>query len=272
MGRRGFAIALVAIAVGVVAVVPASALAQAQTSEPGPRVGKHWLSRLDVGVQMPKDLALRFARAAVATGLTKTQAAQMLNDDRFAAAVGSPDQGYGMLEAIIRDPEKLRQAYELLADAHLTASGADSLQNSLMSVVPELRNAYLEDLGLMAVEEPIGVLVLIDIETGRRYLGEGLLGTQLRAPGGGPLPSPSVVPGADETMSSLPPSPTPDPGGNATGPVSLPSEPGGLWQLPREDSERPLLSSPFIYLGAGLFLLAWVGYAVLAIARRFRPR
>jgi len=269
--KRGFATTLVAIAVGTVAVVPATALAQGQTSEPELRVGKHWLSRLDVGVQMPKGLALRFARAAVATGLTKTQAAQMLNDDRFAAAVGSPDQGYGMLEAIIQNPDQLRQAYELLADAHLTASGADSLQNSLMFVVPELRNAYLEDLGLMAVEEPMGVLVLVDIETGRRYLGEGLLGAQLRAPGGDPLPSPSVAP--DGTITSLT-SPDPAPGrdGNATGVVALPTGPGGLWELPREDSKRPLLSSPFIYLGAGLFLLAWVGYAVLAIARRFRPR
>lgn len=273
VGKRGLATAVVAIVVGTVATVPAIALAQAQTSEPEPRVGKHWLSRLDVGVQMPKDLALRFARAAVATGLTRTQAAQMLNDDRFAAAVGSPDQGFGMLEAIIRDPEKLQQAYELLADAHLTASGADSLQNSLMSVVPELRNAYLEDLGLVAVEGPAGILVLVDIETGRQYLGEDLLGAQLRTPGGGPLPSPSAPPDPGGTITSLiPPSPAPAQDGNVGGVTSRPSEPGGLWELPPEDSKRPLFSSPFIYLGAGLFLMAWVGYAVLAIARRLHPR
>ena len=61
-----------------------------------------------------------------------------------------------------------------------------------MSVVPELRNAYLKDLGLMAVDDGNGVLVLVDIENGRQYIGQGLLGTRLRTPGAGPIPSPSI--------------------------------------------------------------------------------
>jgi hypothetical protein len=43
--------------------------------------------------------------------------------------------------------------------------------------VPELRNTYHKDLGLMAVDDGNGVLVLVDIETGRQYIGQGLLGT-----------------------------------------------------------------------------------------------
>jgi hypothetical protein len=124
-------------------------------------------------------------------------------------------------------------------------------------VVPELRNAYLEDFGLMAVTGPAEVLVLVDIGTGRQYLGEGLLGVQLRAPGGGPLPKPSVAP---------------SPAGTITPVISPASEPGGLWQLPNEDPKPGLLSSPFVYLVAGMFLFAWVGYAVVAVTRRFRLR
>jgi len=131
------------------------------------KVGQQWLSRLDPGLQIPGDHALRFARAAVATGLTKTEAARMLNDDRFAAAVGSPDQGMGLLEAMIANPDFIGDALLLLTDDRLTATGADSVQNALMEVVPEVRNAYLKDLGLLAVKGPAGVLVLVDIETGR---------------------------------------------------------------------------------------------------------
>jgi len=36
-----------------------------------------------------------------------------------------------------------------------------------MEVVPELRNAHVKVLGLLAVKGPAGVLVLVDIETGR---------------------------------------------------------------------------------------------------------
>jgi len=130
-----------------------------------------------------------------------------------------------------------------------------------MTVVPELRNAYLEDFGLMAVKGPASVLVLVDIETGRQYLGESLLGVQLRAPGGGPLPQPSIAP-------SVAPSPVP----NITPVITPTLEPGGLWQLPEDDPKPGLLSSPFIYLTVGMFLFAWLGYAVVAIARRLRLR
>ena len=60
----------------------------------------------------------------------------MLNDQRFAAAVCSPDQRYGLLEAMIQHPSYIQKAYVLLADRHDTASGADSLQSAIMSVVP----------------------------------------------------------------------------------------------------------------------------------------
>jgi hypothetical protein len=137
---------------------------------------------------------VKFGRAAVAGGLTSGQALAMLNDQRFAAAVGPPDQGYRFLEAMIQHPSYIQKAYALLSDRQYTASGADSLQTAIMSVVPEFRNAYLKDLGLMAVDNGNGVLVLVDIKTGRQYIGQGMLGAQLRAPGGGPIPSPSISP------------------------------------------------------------------------------
>ena len=59
--------------------------------------------------------------------MTKTEAARMLNDDRFAAAVGSPDQGMGLLEAMIGNPDFIGDALLLLTDDRLTATGADSV-------------------------------------------------------------------------------------------------------------------------------------------------
>jgi hypothetical protein len=188
-------LATVSLAVGIAVASPVSAFAAGdQASSRTGGFGQHWLARLDPNLQIPTQLALKFGRAAVAGGLTGGQALAMLNDQRFAAAVGSPDQGYGLLEAMIQHPSYIQKAYVLLADRHYTASGADSLQTAIMSVVPELRNAYLEDLGLMAVDNGSGVLVLVDIETGRQYIGQGMLGAQLRAPGRGPIPSPSISP------------------------------------------------------------------------------
>ncbi len=39
-----------------------------------------------------------------------------------------------------------------------------------------------------------GSRVLVDIETGRQYIAQGILGVQLWALDGGPIPSPSISP------------------------------------------------------------------------------
>jgi hypothetical protein len=188
----------------------------------------------------------------------------MLNDLRFAAAVGSPDQGYGLLEAMIANPDYIVTAHELLADRSYSSSGADSLQNAIMSVVPQLRNAYLKDLGLMAVKGSAGVLVLVDIETGQQYIGQGLLGAQLRAPGGGPLPSPSITP--EEAAAQM----WADAEANRAGASPSP-EPGGLWKV-QDHPDKGWLSSPGLYVGVALFLMAWLGWGAVAVGRRLRPR
>jgi len=64
--------------------------------------------------------------------------------------------------------------------------------------------------------------VLVDIETGRQYI-EGMLGAQVRAPGGGPIPSPSISPeeaAAQMWTEAARAAPTTSPA------------PGGLWELP----------------------------------------
>jgi hypothetical protein len=61
------------------------------------RIGARWLSTLDPWHAIPQELALRFGESAVSAGLTPAQAARLLNDGRFVAAVGAPDQGGGML-------------------------------------------------------------------------------------------------------------------------------------------------------------------------------
>jgi hypothetical protein len=268
--RNALVLAAVTIALGMVAVFPVAAFAAGpkdgsgeQTASQTSGIEEAWLARLDPGLQIPKDLAMKFGQAAVGQGLTKGQALAMLNDLRFAAAVGSPDQGYGLLEAMIANPDYIVKAHELLADRSYSSSGADSLQNAVMSVVPQLRNAYLKDLGLMAVKGATGILVLVDIETGRQYIDDDLMGEQLRAPGGGPLPSPSISP--EEAAAQM--------WAQAEAhPVATPSpEPGGLWKV-QDHPDRGLLSSPGLYVGAALFLLAWVGWGAVAIGRRLRPR
>ncbi len=259
--RTLFGLAAVILAVGAAVTSSAAALAAGDPASPGTgRFGPHWLARLDPSLQIPQDLAAKFGRAGVADGLTRGQALAMLNDRRFAGAVGSPDQGYGLLEAMIQNPSYIGKVYTLLADRHYTVSGADSLQSAIMSVVPPLRNAYLEDLGLMAVDSGNGVLVLVDIKTGRQYLGHGLLGTQLRAPGGGPIPSPSISP--EEAAAQMWAE-----AARAAAAASPP--PGGLWKLPHEDHSHGLMT-PGLLVTAVLFLFAWVGFAALWVGRRLR--
>lgn len=271
MKRNAFLLAAVTVALGMTAASPVAAFAAGpkdgagdQTASRSSGIDEAWLVRLDPGLQIPKDLAMKFGQAAVTHGLTKGQALGMLNDLRFAAAVGSPNEGYGLLEAMIANPDYIVRAHELLADRSYTSSGADSLQNAIMSVVPQLRNAYLKDFGLRAVKGSAGVLVLVDIETGRQYIGHDLLGAQLRAPGGGPLPSPSISP--EEAAAQM----WADAEANTMGASPSP-EPGGLWKV-QDHPDNGWLSSPGLYVGVGLFLVAWVGWGALALGRRLRPR
>jgi hypothetical protein len=262
MARRGHqstvraAITVTVVALSLVVVLPASAFAQSSRSDT--KVGRSWLSRLDRDLQISEDLALSFAKAAVAEGLRPGQAARMLSDSRFASAVGSPNQAF---EALIEHPDRITRVKALLSTHDYAVAGSDSLQNALMEAVPALRNVYLKDLGLRAVKGPTGVLVLVDIQTGRQVLGHGMLGALVRAPGGGPLPSPAISPEdpADASradISAVPPTPDPLP---------------GPWKIPgKNDPNRGLLSSPFVLLGPGLFLFAWSGYALVALKRRLR--
>ena len=80
-----------------------------------PSIGQRWVSRIDPWHGVPSvTLALRFGRAAVAGGLTPPAAVRLLNDDRFVLAVGAPDQGWGLLEALIDQPAAIVDAYMLL--------------------------------------------------------------------------------------------------------------------------------------------------------------
>lgn len=267
MTKSGRAIAA-ALAFALLLAWPAEALAAGQGEGASQKLGPAWTSRLDPGSQIPSGLAIRFGKAALSVGLTKGQAAAMMNDERFAMAIGAPDSGYGMLESMIKHPERIAQARILLKNHDLSAWGADSVQNALMEVAPPLRNAYLSDFGLMAVKGPVGALVLVDIETGRQYVGQGRLGTQLRAPGGGPLPEPTVP------EPSIEPQPAVAAGiAAATGPglnFSTNQRPGlGLAPATGRSNSRGLLT-PGVYLVAALFLVAWGGYAVVALMRRRR--
>lgn len=264
---RRFGTGLVTV---VLILIPAAALA-ANPDDTPEKLGWSWLARMDPSSQIPADLALHFGHAAISAGLTKGQAAAMLNDNRFTSALGSPDQGYGMLEAMIDHPVYIPKAQALLANHNYSAAGADSLQNAIMGAVPELRNAYLKDLGLMAVKGPAGVLVLVDIETGRQVIGQGRLGTQLRAPGGGPLPKPAVSPeeaAAQMWAQAAAVSGPRGPGFN----FSTDDRPGfGLAPAIGESHGRGLLT-PGVYLVGLSFVIAWGGYAVASVIRRMRVR
>ncbi len=248
---------------------PAEALA-AGSGPASKSLGRWWLTRLDPSFRIPDDFAIRFGNAALSVGLTKGQAAAMLNDPRFSLAVGAPDTGYGMLEAMIKDPEKIVQAQTLLKNHDLSAWGSDSVQTALIDVAPALRNAYLADFGLMAVNGPNDVLVLVDIETGKQYIGQGHLGTQLRAPGGGPLPEPVLPEPIIDTQIQA----------EAQGAVAAATGPGfnftsngspGLGLAPATgESNDHVLLTPGIYLVGLMFVLAWGGYAVVAVIRRIR--
>jgi hypothetical protein len=245
----------------------APALGSSHEEAAGVHVGRRFVERLDPW-GLPPDLVLRLARAAVAAGMTKGQVARLLSDQRFAMAVGS-GEGYRALEALARSPDLVARAYRMLfgSGESYTSSGATSFQSALFADSPELRNEYLHDLGLMVATRPDGVEVLVDLETGRQVIGQGKLGMQVTAPGGGPLPEPEVSPeeaaaamwaAADAVPRELPP-----PGGR---PFEAVSRPGGGTGA---GGGLPLAA---VYLFAGTLAGAWLGYGGIWLARRFRSR
>ena len=138
--------AVLAGALGIVLLFPSPA----EGSEPEPRIGRAWVAQLESWHGIPSSLAMRFGRAAVAGGLTPMDTARLLNDDRFVAAVGAPDQGWGLLEALIERPSTIVDAHMLLqGGSEYTRTGATSFQYAFLLRHPELRNAYLADLGDM---------------------------------------------------------------------------------------------------------------------------
>lgn len=234
-------------------------------------IGPSWTQRIDPWSGVPSTLALRFGRAAVAGGLTPRQAAGLLNDSRFVAAVGAADQGWGLLEALVDQPAAIVDAHMLLQAGTYTLAGATSFQYAFLSRHPELRNAYLSDLGHMIALRSDGVEVLVDIETGSQIIGRDLLGIPVRAPGGAPLPTPSITPedAAAQMWDAAGIDPhDPSPGAvAAASPLDAPRRVGS--SLAREGS-NPGLFRPGVYFIAAAFVASWLGFAALMLIRRLR--
>ncbi len=239
---------LVLVSIACVFLLPGSAAADSTTT----RLPGRFADLIEPGI--PTDVALRFARAAVHSGLAPPQVLRILNDERFRSAMGS--QGYGLLDALSKDPSAIRRTLKLVRRRDLGYAGADSLQNAIMAINLHIRNGYLRDLGHMAVQLPSGTLVLLDVATGRQVLGQGRLGALLRAPGGGPLPSPN--------------SPTFEPLA-APSPSAVPQPPGGGLEVTGPEAAWSRLALG-IALVTGLFAVAWIGYALVAVGRRARRR
>lgn len=258
---------------------PFISIAGAQEREPSAQpqetLSRGWVSRIDPWHGIPTDLALRFGRSSLSAGLAPSEAARLLNDGRFVAAVGAPDQGWGMLEAMVEDPDSIADAWNLLREQGdlLTSSGVTSFQYILMVQHPELRNAYLGDLGRMIAVRPDGAEVLVDLETGLQVIGQGKLGIPIRAPGGGALPSPSISPeeAAAEMWEAVGGEPDDiDPGEvRAADEEGGPTGPGFNFDLEPEEPSQGLVT-PGLFLVAGAFLIAWLGFATVVMMRRLR--
>jgi hypothetical protein len=218
-----------------------------------PRVGRRFAERIDPGI--PASTALRFARAAVDAGLSPAEAARMLNDDRFRMAVSSAGQAFEPLEALSEDPAAIRRAMELVRDHAYTVAGAESLQNAILGLSLDIKNAYLRGLGRMAVLTDDGRMVLVDIETGREVRGHDMLGALIRAPGGGPLPSPSPLPTASPS----------------SGTYALGQPPGGGIDVTAAEGDWTRLK-PGLLLVVGLFAIAWIGFGLTLLGRRLHDR
>ena len=184
----------------------------------------------------------------------------MLNDQRFAAAVCSPDPGYGLLEAMIQHPSYIQKAYVLLADQRDTASGADSLQSAIMSVVPSFGTPASKDPGLMAVDDGNGVLVLVDHRDRSAIHRPGLARYPAPGPRWGTHPIALHLPGG---------------GGRSDVGRGRPSrthpEPGPRGALGAPGPARADLSGA-LRGGSALPLFAWVGFAAVALGRRHLTR
>lgn len=252
----------------------ATAQGGAGATETGSALPKRWLVRIEPWHGIPQDLALRFGEAAFLAGLTKSEAAKLLNNDRFVAAVGSPDQGWGLLEAMTLDSAAISDAWRILRTrGHLTTSGVTSFQYAFLQERPELRNAYLADLGHMIAVRADGAEVLVDIQTGRQVTGRNSLGVPVTAPGGGLLPStisPEEAAAQMWAQSGIDPN-DPNPA-EADAPASeiTPAGPGpgpGFNYRTERTDDYPTLA---IYLVASAFVLSWVGYAAVMVARRLR--
>jgi hypothetical protein len=237
-----------------------------------PRIGQRWVSRIDPWHGVPSSLALRFGRAAIGGGLTPSAATSLLNDARFVAAVGAPDQGWGLLEAMIDEPAAIVDAYLLLQEwTDYTSAGATSFQYAFLSRHLELRNAYLADLGHMIAVRSDGAEVLVDIGTGRQIIGRDLLGVPIRAPGGAPLLRPSISP--EDAAAQMWEEIGADPNDLDLGPVAAASPPGaptGPGLDVKTESSDPGLVTPGIYLVAAAFLMSWLGFGAVMVVRRLR--
>jgi hypothetical protein len=234
-----------------------------------------WLGTIDPWNGIPSELALRFGEAALSAGLEPSKAARLLNDGRFVSAVGAPDQGWGLLEAMIDSPTSIADAWILLREGNerLTASGDTSFQYAFMLRYPRFRNAYLADIGHMIAVRPDGAEVLVDIATGRQVIARDTLGIPIRAPGGAPLPIPSISPqetaGQMWEAAGIDPN-DPNPGQDTSAERAAgPTGPGFDFELESDEPSSGLLT-PGLYLVVGAFLISWFGYAAVATIRRFR--
>jgi hypothetical protein len=255
-----------------------TSVAGAQEREPSAqsqeKLPSGWVSRIDPWYGVPTELVLLFGKSAVSAGLAPSEAARLLNDGRFVAAVGAPDQGWGMLEAMIEDRNSIADAWNLLREQGdlLTVSGTTSFQYLLMVEHPELRNAYLGDLGRMIAVRSDGAEVLVDLETGLQVIGQGKLGIPIRAPGGRALPSPSISPeeAAAEMWEAVGGEPDDaDPGEVRAADEGGPTGPGFNFDLEPEKPSQGLVT-PGLFLVAGAFLIAWLGFATVVMMRHFR--
>ncbi len=258
-----------AIALG----VPAPALAEtpspipSPSPSPPPQLGRAWLINLEGIAKIPPDVAIRFGEAAMSVGLTKIQAANLLNDETFiATTISSDDQHHGLLLLMTEHPEYIRRTWDLLhASGQVpTASGPASLQSRLFADYPELVNPYLKDFGHMLVPLPDGSVVMIDLATGRRIVAAGVLGDQVTQPGGGALVGRYASMGS--AAPTVPAFPTPSPTALEQPPGAQSPLPGGPWTIP---GRHPRGVSPaLLWAVAAAFGLAWLGYAVVAFRRR----
>ncbi len=229
-------------------------------------VGERWASRLDPGLGIPAALAIETANAAIADGMTRNQVMALFNYEPFAMAISADDRGYAALEAMSEHPAWVETAYDLMkaGRGRYTVSGTTSFQDALFRAVPELRNPYLSDVGHMIATGPGGVEVLVDVETGQQVIGQGHLGRQIRAPGGGPLKAPAVSP--EDAAAAM----WAEAGLAPDGVTPLDGGTQGPGFTPTFSTDRGFGRT--LYVFSGLALLLGLGVPAAKWAARSRPR